>query len=553
MNPIRCLVAILVFLLYIGTALADKNLVIVFDGSGSMAKSIEAQSRISVAKRTVEEIVEKLPDTGYQVGVIAYGHRRDKDCLDIEALVPLGHLDKGKVVSKVEAIRPKGKTPIGAALRMAGEQLKPVEGEKSIILLTDGDENCGEDPAQIAKNLQSKFGISTHVVGFEILKPKDAKALRAISEQGGGVYLTAATVESLDEAMNTAMRIVETGQRDIDIRVQENTEIILDCSLGMKLQFDKNKKQTRIQAAGSALRKILENQAADRETLAYRPFGGLCKGVYLEPVVPFALNNADIIIDKTSHEIPLGKRTLVDAILDAVKDFEDKKRFDGVNKKVVVITGGVDECTLRNAGDFIRRKLANRKININFNFIGIQIPESDFAEFMDIAKAVGASNQVETIITQEQLEKALERVFDFEPVFRNLGSMVSILTGSIDQLNKTVHDLNNEDFSAAQGRISKAREGFEETKHRFRDMGRRRSREAFTSAFAVAGTLRELQSTMTDKMAALAEVGRDDADDTETYNRIVDEYNDELLSRYDKNTRLFQKSLEKINQLMRAL
>lgn len=53
------------------------------------------------------------------LGITAYGHREKDNCADIEALVPVGPVDGGQVMSAIETLNPKGKTPLTDAVRQA--------------------------------------------------------------------------------------------------------------------------------------------------------------------------------------------------------------------------------------------------------------------------------------------------------------------------------------------------------------------------------------------------------------------------------------------------
>jgi hypothetical protein len=56
-----------------------------------------------------------------------------------------------------------------------------------------------------------------------------------------------------------------------------------------------------------------------------------------------------------------GETTTAAAALGAARDFDDTRRFEGVIKRVLIITGGQDSCTPQ-AADVIRRELQKRKI-----------------------------------------------------------------------------------------------------------------------------------------------------------------------------------------------
>ena len=78
--------ALLVLSLLGGGASAQEEgpaapLLLILDASGSMWGQIEGENKIVIARRVLGGLVDGL-DEGSEVGVIAYGHRREGDCDD---------------------------------------------------------------------------------------------------------------------------------------------------------------------------------------------------------------------------------------------------------------------------------------------------------------------------------------------------------------------------------------------------------------------------------------------------------------------------------------
>lgn len=103
---------------------------------------VENTAKITIAKEVLTGLIRELPDDA-AVGLVAYGHRRKGDCHDLEELVPLA---KEKMIAGIQALSPKGKTPISRSVRLTAERIKSLEDETSIILISDGKETCDPDP-----------------------------------------------------------------------------------------------------------------------------------------------------------------------------------------------------------------------------------------------------------------------------------------------------------------------------------------------------------------------------------------------------------------------
>jgi len=180
---------------------ADKSILFILDASGSMAQKFGDQTRMQAAKDAFDNLLAELPE-GVDVGMEAYGHHGNKDCSVIEVMNPVGPLDAASIKANAHGLTPRhGSTPMAAALEKGAGALKVAHGEKSIVLISDGKETCGGDPAAVAKKLRAKgIDITTHVVGLGVNDEEKAQ-LAAIAEAGGGKYYAANNAEELKKSL----------------------------------------------------------------------------------------------------------------------------------------------------------------------------------------------------------------------------------------------------------------------------------------------------------------------------------------------------------------
>lgn len=175
---------------------------LVLDASGSMWGQIGGKAKIEIAREAVGSMLATWP-ANQQLGLMAYGHRSKGDCADIQMLKAPGPLDKASFQQSVNALQPKGMTPISASVRMAAEHLKFSEQKATVILVSDGEETCQADPCAVGKELeQMGVDFTAHVVGFDIDKNPKAKAqLQCLASSTGGRYLDARDAGELNEAL----------------------------------------------------------------------------------------------------------------------------------------------------------------------------------------------------------------------------------------------------------------------------------------------------------------------------------------------------------------
>lgn len=191
------------------TAAYASNIVYVLDASNSMWGQIEGTAKIQIAKDALRGMVGGIDDE-VDISLVAYGHRSEGDCGDIEVMAGLGQADKAQLLAQLDGLQPKGKTPISAALVEAGKVFPTNDAINQIVLISDGIETCEGDPCETARKL-AMAGAETrvHAIGFDV----DASAreqLECIAKAGEGVYLDASNASGLNDALAEVTRVAAT-------------------------------------------------------------------------------------------------------------------------------------------------------------------------------------------------------------------------------------------------------------------------------------------------------------------------------------------------------
>jgi hypothetical protein len=178
---------------------------IILDASGSMLQRIGSQRRIDLAKQTLSKLTSTTIPQGTPFALRVLGREVDSCQTDLE--IPLAPLDAGAVAAKIAKLDSKNnaRTPLGASLDKVMEDLRNAKGERLVILLTDGDETCGGEPAAAMEKL-TKAGVRVNIVGFAIDDAKLAGTLRHWADVAGGSYFEAKDAGSLDLAMTQATK-----------------------------------------------------------------------------------------------------------------------------------------------------------------------------------------------------------------------------------------------------------------------------------------------------------------------------------------------------------
>ncbi|WP_084649799.1 vWA domain-containing protein [Stappia stellulata] len=187
---------------------AADDVVIVYDASGSMWGQIEGTSKIEIAREVMADLVDDW-DAETNLGLIAYGHRQEGDCTDIETMVAPGSVDRTSFINTVNAITPLGKTPISASVQQAADLLSYRDTPATVVLISDGAETCNADPCALSDQL-ARQGVkfTVHVVGFDLDEEENA-SLSCIAENTGGVFVPASNADELYDAFDEVRSVMD--------------------------------------------------------------------------------------------------------------------------------------------------------------------------------------------------------------------------------------------------------------------------------------------------------------------------------------------------------
>jgi hypothetical protein len=171
---------------------------------------MEGKPKITIAKQVLGALLKDLPPE-INVGLMAYGHRTEGDCKDVELLAPIGASNPEKLAARLAPIVAKGKTPLAYSLEQSLPHFASLAGQNNfVILVSDGIETCGGAPDKAAAKLvAANIGVKVHVVGFDV-SAAERKYLEAIAQQGKGRYFQAQNTAGLKDAFaQVKMEVVQ--------------------------------------------------------------------------------------------------------------------------------------------------------------------------------------------------------------------------------------------------------------------------------------------------------------------------------------------------------
>ncbi len=195
----------------------DGSVFICIDTSGSMASTDVFPTRAQAAKNAARAFIAQSP-AGIKIGVISFAAAAG-------VVAPLS-ADHESVDAELDEVPlPNGATAIGDALKLAA-QLLPPSGHRVVILITDGVNNAGTDPMQMAQWLGAHHvpvytvGIGTPngglIPGSNEEATIDEEALRAYAGAGGGAYARAENAGQLRDALARLGRVTSLARKSVD-------------------------------------------------------------------------------------------------------------------------------------------------------------------------------------------------------------------------------------------------------------------------------------------------------------------------------------------------
>ncbi|MHB8433803.1 MAG: vWA domain-containing protein [Candidatus Tyrphobacter sp.] len=195
----------------------DGAVFICIDTSGSMAAQDVAPTRAAAALAAARAFIDESP-RGTRIGVISFSS-------GASLIQPLSANHAQLKASLAAVPPPNGATAIGDALRLAASAL-PATGHRLVVLVTDGVNNTGVDPQQVADWFGTQhiaiytIGIGTSngglIPGSSDVATIDEGALQSYAQVSGGAYARAENATQLRNALARLGRITALEGKRVD-------------------------------------------------------------------------------------------------------------------------------------------------------------------------------------------------------------------------------------------------------------------------------------------------------------------------------------------------
>jgi len=157
---VSCLLAVFCLLPTVVLSQKTTRVLFVFDASNSMKTAHEGKARMEHAKALFNKFLDSLNTfKNYEFALRLYGHTvkyPPGDCNDSKLAVPFAKNNVQKIKDVIKKVKPTGITPIEHSLTKAADDFPDTKAVNTIILITDGIEECGGDPCKAREELLKK-------------------------------------------------------------------------------------------------------------------------------------------------------------------------------------------------------------------------------------------------------------------------------------------------------------------------------------------------------------------------------------------------------------
>lgn len=185
----------------IDSNLTRSNFMVVYDGSGSMdydSCNSSSPTRHADGVIALKEFVKAVPDDA-NLGLFVF------DGKGMAVRVPLAVGNRTDFLSEVDSISIGQGTPLRSAIKTAYFELKTRAyqqlgyGRYSLVIVTDGEANSGEDPTRVVNDIIDQTPVEVHTVGLCF------SGRHSLNQPGRTFYTDAQNPEQLIEGLKSVL------------------------------------------------------------------------------------------------------------------------------------------------------------------------------------------------------------------------------------------------------------------------------------------------------------------------------------------------------------
>jgi hypothetical protein len=180
--------------------LFPENVEVLVDASARLKEPSGSAIKMDLAKFALSELIQGLPPNVRLLARTFGGGRGSsrQNCLGSALLK--------KPAAELSWLEAGGAAPLAYGLSQLAEDLKKAQGSRVALLITDGWDQCGEDPLAVAAAL-AKQKLRLHIIYFAGVDPATESLLKKLAEVMGGRVYRVSREEELAKALRDAIQV----------------------------------------------------------------------------------------------------------------------------------------------------------------------------------------------------------------------------------------------------------------------------------------------------------------------------------------------------------
>lgn len=182
------------------------DILFLVDLSDSMRELMGPTKRIECAKEALLHAVSKLPPE-QEIALRVFGRNPqpvfDSNCRwDSQLLVPFGQGQKEKVIEQIKGFQAVGQALLSYAIVQTEIDFATRKDRlHKLIILSYGDDSCGDDPLLAARDIVNKgFALEVSVIGLDA-KEKAKEQLAGIAKEFGGTFTNVESCQAAEQIL----------------------------------------------------------------------------------------------------------------------------------------------------------------------------------------------------------------------------------------------------------------------------------------------------------------------------------------------------------------
>ncbi len=182
------------------------QLIVVLDGSGSMWGGLEGthKGKFGFARDALVAAARRN-DPEVAIGLITFGARTGGSCQSADALVAPSDGSADAIVEALARFNPQGRGPVVLGLEWARDQVVKSPAGSQILLIHDGDDNCGGNMCQFARAFaQSVPSVKINAISIA-LKAGDRAGAACVAKETGGRWFEAETADDVAQGLEVIL------------------------------------------------------------------------------------------------------------------------------------------------------------------------------------------------------------------------------------------------------------------------------------------------------------------------------------------------------------